>query len=202
MEVVHVETRVHGRSVVVQRGVRNLVVGFHGYAETAEVHLAELARIPGIDAWNVAAIQALHPFYTRAGEVVASWMTSVDRELAIADNVEYVRRVIERLPAADKLVFAGFSQGAAMAYRAAAAFRCEGVVILGGDLPDDVELRKLPPILIGRGARDEWFTSEKLKNNLNSLSEASVELFEFDGGHEWTDAFRERAGEFLKRIAE
>lgn len=202
MEIIHVEARVHGRCAVVQRGVRNLLLGFHGYGETAEVHLAELSKIEGIDAWSLAAVQALHPFYTRSGNVVASWMTSLDRELAIAANVAYVRRVVERLPQTRTMVFAGFSQGAAMAYRAAAAIPCAGVIALGGDLPEDVLVTKLPPVLIGRGSADEWFTAEKLKKDLRSLPQAAVELVEFDGGHEWTDSFRQRAGEFLRRLAE
>ena len=70
------------------------VVGFHGYGETAEDHLAALERLPGSDRWFLCAIQALHPFYKRNGDVVASWMTSFDRENAIRDNVRYVSAVV------------------------------------------------------------------------------------------------------------
>ena len=41
------------------------------------------------------AVQALHSFYVpKTGEVVASWMTKLNRDEAIADNLEYVRRVV------------------------------------------------------------------------------------------------------------
>lgn len=193
------ETSIHGRFLHEDRGARRLLVGFHGYAETAEAHLAELEQIPGIDRWSVAAVQALHPFYTRSGSIVASWMTSLDRELAIADNVAWVGKVLASLPTAETLVFLGFSQGAAMAARAAAAFPAAGLILLGGDLPPDVVAASLPPVLLARGIRDEWYTDEKFKKDLSYLA-GRVTPFVFDGGHEWTDAFRAGAGEFLARI--
>src|SRR3954453_16521180 len=113
-----IETKTHGRYLV-RRGAsqRKILIGFHGYGESAERHLAELEKL-NVD-WTLVAVQALHPFYTKTQEVVASWMTGQDREQAIADNIEYVRRVVDQLGVYEKLVFLGFSQGAAMAYRAA-----------------------------------------------------------------------------------
>lgn len=195
MTVHLIETPVHGRYLHLARDPRRLLVGFHGYAETADAHLAQIEQVPGIGEWSVAAVQALHPFYTRSQEVVASWMTKLDREEAIADNIEYVRRVVAALPPAGTLVFAGFSQGVAMAYRAAAAIRCSGVIAIGGDLPPDVEPANLPRAFIGRGIRDDWFSDEKLKKDLNSLPNASV--CAYDGGHEWTAELRAAVGEFL-----
>jgi hypothetical protein len=52
-----------------------LLVGFHGYGENAVTHLDAVQRIPGVDRWLIAAVQALHPFYTRDQRVVANWMT-------------------------------------------------------------------------------------------------------------------------------
>jgi hypothetical protein len=97
-----VEARTHGRYVVrVPRvpGPWPLVMGFHGYAETAGDHMDALQTIPGTDEWLLVSVQALHPFYTRKERVVASWMTRDDRELAIADNIDYVGRVLDRLRA-------------------------------------------------------------------------------------------------------
>jgi len=101
-----------------------LLVGFHGYGENAEKHLEELRRLPGSSRWALCAVQALHPFYNRSGDVIACWMTRLQRERAILDNVRYVASVVaelkRELPVSDQLVYLGFSQGAAMAYRAAA----------------------------------------------------------------------------------
>jgi len=193
-----IETPVRGRYLHIARDPRRLLVGFHGYGETADAHLGQLEQIPGIDQWSVAAVQALHPFYVRSTqEVVASWMTKLDREEAIADNIEYVRRVIGALPQCETLVFAGFSQGVAMAYRAAAAIRSDGVIAIGGDVPPDVPSISAP-VLIGRGQRDEWYSDEKLKKDLKSLPNATACVY--DGGHEWTSEVRAAIGEFLRSL--
>jgi predicted esterase len=200
-----IETTVHGRVLHENRGADRLLVGFHGYGETAENNLAELAKISGIDRWSVAAVQALHPFYTRAGSVVASWMTSLDRELAIADNIAYVRRAIESLPPSPTLVLAGFSQGVPMAVRGAAySVSATGLIVLGGDIPPEVQADPsvtLPPVLLGRGSSDEWYTEEKFNKDLSYLQKTTrVTPVVFEGGHEWTDAFRTAAAEFLASL--
>lgn len=195
-----IATTVHGRYLVRSASTERLLIGFHGYAETAEIHLAQLEQIPGIEAWSLVSVQALHPFYP-AGKIGASWMTSQDRDLAIADNIAYVRGVVDTLPKPGTLVFAGFSQGAAMAYRAAANIPCDGIIVLGGDLPPDVR-SNLPPVLAGRGVRDEWYTAQKLEEDLKVLRPiTTVTTSVFDGGHEWTAAFREAASDFLQKLA-
>jgi predicted esterase len=202
---------VHGRYLVraAEGQPAGTLVGFHGYAETAELSLAALGRIPGSDHWLIVAVQALHPFYTREQRIVANWMTSQDRELAIADNVAYVRRVVDAVRGefemSGPLVFAGFSQGGAMAYRAAAHISSAGLIVLAADVPPDV-LRpgvRLPPILLGRGTRDEWYTAEKHAGDLAVLERqgAEVESCSFDGGHEWAPAFVDAAARFLGRLS-
>lgn len=186
-----------------------MLVGFHGYAEDAERHLAALERIPGAGGWLLVAVQALHPFYTRDDRIVASWMTRLDRELAIADNARYAGAVLHQVrldyPPGSPLVFAGFSQGGAMAYRAAAQYDADGLIVLAADVPPDVMARKgrLPPALVARGARDEWYTEAKMAADLAALAEleVKVETCVFAGGHEWAPAFYEAAGAFLSRIA-
>jgi predicted esterase len=189
-----------------------LVVGFHGYGETAERHLAELERLPGSEGWALCAVQGLNLFYTRSGDVVASWMTRFARERAIADNLAYVAAAVEQarqeLGAGESLAFVGFSQGVAMAYRAAAdcvrrGVPCHALVALAGDVPPDLAERELsgfPPVLIGRGSGEEWYSEEKLAGDraLLGAQGITVRLAPFAGGHEWTDDFRHAAGEFLR----
>lgn len=200
MEIRTIASQTHGRYLVEGDRSDRVVVGFHGYAESAGHCLDQLRLIPGAGEWTLVAVQALHPFYqSRSGEVVASWMTSQDRELAIADNVDYIRRIIDSLWKPATMVFLGFSQGAAMAYRAGALVAgASGVIALGGDAPPDVT-GGLPPVLIGRGRSDPWYTPEKLEKDLRFLEgRTEVTVFEFDGAHEWTDEFRSAAGEFLR----
>lgn len=187
-----------------------LLVGFHGYGQNAETLLDALDRIPGSAGWTRASAQGLHRFYnSKTQEVVASWMTSQDREAGIEDNLAYVGRVVADLRAEfapSRLVFAGFSQGAAMAWRAAARLgTCDGLLVLGGDIPKDIlDLSDLalPPILMGRGNQDVWYPLEQFARDQEGLAARGI-LFEvcaFDGGHAWGPGFLEAAGAFLARL--
>ena len=87
-----IETPTHGRVLVREAGGQapaGLLVGFHGYAETAEIQMARLEAIPGADAWTLLSVQALHRFYRgRSEEVVASWMTSIGLAARIRAGVQ------------------------------------------------------------------------------------------------------------------
>jgi predicted esterase len=202
-----------GRYLIEDRpGALPLLVGFHGYGENAEIHHDQLRRLPGAERFRAVAVQALHRFYnTKAGSVVGSWMTKLDREQAITDNLAYVARVLDEVErdfgTSRGLVYVGFSQGAAMAYRCAAriARPSRGVVVLGGDVPPDVAddpAAVLPPVFIGRGTEDTWYTEAKFTRDLDVLKARGtpVETFVFSGGHEWAPAFLESAGKFLARL--
>lgn len=202
---------VHGRYLIrpAAAASRGLILCFHGYATNAEHLLKEVVAIPAIADWTLVAVQALHPFYnTKTGEVVASWMTKLDRELAIEDNTRYVAGVVgevqQETGVDSPLVYLGFSQGVAMAYRAAAgaAHRCHGLLALAGDVPPelaDTDLTGFPPVLIGRGTGDGWYTEEKLTADVQLLRRkgVAVDFERFDGGHEWTPVFRQRCAELL-----
>jgi predicted esterase len=212
--VVHlVDARVHGRYLLRLPATPQpwpLIIGFHGYGEDASDHLQELARIPGTDRWLLVAVQALHPFYTRNDRrVVASWMTRIDREHAIADNVAYVGRVLHdvrrRHATMPPLVFCGFSQGGAMAYRAAAHYPADGLIVLAADVPPDIAAgptAPLPATLIGRGARDDWYTEAKQESDRQALHALGVrpEFCVFDEGHVWAQPFRQAAAGMLERL--
>ena len=147
MSILLIETPTHGRVIVRQSTAPSragLLVGFHGYAETAEIQIDRLAAVPGADAWTLLSVQALHRFYRgRSEDVVASWMTRQDRDAAIADNVRYVDAAIAAVRTSgstDPVVYAGFSQGVAMAFRSAVLGRwpCAGVIAVGGEMPPEL----------------------------------------------------------------
>jgi len=204
-------TLTHGTYLVAEPVVeaRVAVVGFHGYGETAADHLAAMRRIPGSEGWLLCSVQALHPFYRKNGDVVAGWMTSFDRDNAIADNVGYVASVVKVLqrdyPSLERLAWVGFSQGVAMAYRAAAftGQPSQALVALAGDVPPDVaaaDLDGFPSVLIGRGSEETWYTEAQLGKDLDTLHAKGIlaEAAHFEGGHEWTDDFLATAGGVLK----
>lgn len=215
-----VEARTHGRyRLLAPHGApRGILVGFHGYLENAEIHLRELASIPGAADWALVAVDALHAFYARstgAGTVVRGWMTRELREEAIRDNVEYVRTVLRQVRSRFgwelPVVVLGFSQGASMAWRAAllGGHEIAAAVALAGDIPPELgELAPESPFppraLIARGDGDEWYDAAKLARDRELLSSRSTGLAElvFPGGHVWSDPFRDAVGELLGTVGE
>ena len=214
-----IEARTHGRFLLrpPAGAPRGILVGFHGYTENAEKHLADLETIPGNADWALVAVDALHAFYASrsgTGRVARGWMTRDLREEAIEDNVRYVRDILNavrprfgwRLPVA----LLGYSQGASMAWRTAllAGHEIAAAIALAGDVPPESAL--LPPsspfprrALLVRGESDEWYGAEKLEDDRALLSARCVEVVTLTcpGGHEWTDPFREAAGRLLAGLA-
>lgn len=201
---------VHGRYLTrtPASAPHGFLVGFHGQGETAEIEMAHLAAMAGDRPWLLVSVQGLNRYYTRRGDVVAAWMTRADRDLAMADNLAYVAAVVAEVQARHphvppRMVYSGFSQGVAMAYRAAAfaGHACQGLIVLAGDLPPDVApvARRLPPVLLGRGASDEWYTAAKAAEDGLILSRAGVPVTEhvFEDGHVRHSSFTARAGVFL-----
>ena len=209
-----IETLTHGRYLVSPAPEPNspVLMGFHGYGETAEEELNRLRTIPGIEHWNVVSVEALHRFYRRRfTEVGASWMTRENRELAIANNIRYISSVVTRVMAEHRpetsLIMTGFSQGVAMAFRAAATVsrRVSGIIACGGDVPPELEaseLARIPTVLIGHGSRDEWYTAEKVRADEQRLRAAriGVQIHTSDAGHEWTPEFSAKCSQFLSNI--
>src|SRR5262249_3897863 len=185
----------HGRYLVVPaESPSPLLVGFHGYAEPVDLQIERLRAIAGSERWTLVAVQGLHRFYLgRRQDVVASWMTRQDRELTIADNLAYVQSVVgaewRARHGVRGVVFAGFSQGVAMTFRAAAASTLPvlGVVTVGGDVPPELDraaLGRIGRALVCHGARDEWYIAENFQEDGRRLRDAGVAcaLLEFDVG--------------------
>lgn len=208
-----VATEIHGRYLAIPAaatGQAPLLVGFHGYGEDAQIQLERLQAIPGSDLWLKVSIQALHRFYQRrTNQVGASWMTREDREIAIADNIAYVSKCIgaisnewHLLPV---IVFAGFSQGVAMAFRAAvrSPHGKAAVIAVGGDIPPEIvaaDLSCLSAALIARGTSDGYYSEEQFGKDEQRLRRSSVDVhaLSFNGGHEWSGEVIDAASRFLR----
>lgn len=209
-EIHSVAAITHGR-VLMRRAAeaRGIIIGFHGYLETAAIQLARLESIPGADRWNLLSVQGLHRVYRgRTKDVVASWMTSQDREAAIADNVAYAAAALSvatlEPPAA--VVYAGFSQGGAMAFRAALHGNAAGGIIsVGADVPPELladPSATFPPVLFAHAEHDEWFTKERHDGDVASLVARGVDVtpLVYGGGHDWTPEVSEAAARWLERL--
>lgn len=210
-----IPTTTHGRVLVREAraaAARGMLVGFHGYMENAGMQMERLEAIPGATRWTLVSVQALHRFYRgRSHQVVACWMTREDRDTAIADNIEYVDAALDAVPhdSSTRIVYAGFSQGVAMAFRSALRGRhgAAGVIGIGGDVPPDLLLdpdARFPFVLLARGARDEWLTAQKFRGDLNALAARRpaprVRALEYDGGHEWHGAVADGVRDFLESL--
>jgi predicted esterase len=138
-------------------------------------------------------------------------MTSQDRDDQIADTLRYTRSVvIEAMHISGEpqaLVYLGYSQGVAMAWRAAilGVRRIDGLVTFGGDVPPEFAVRPLsecPPVLIGRGRQDALYPAERFTADVEMLASrfVPVEPCEVEGGHAWSTAFSDDVGRFLLRL--
>lgn len=208
-----IATVTHGRYLVKHPAGASvgLLVGFHGYAEPADPQLDRLLTIPAASAWTCVAVQALHRFYRGQSQmIVASWMTRQDRELAIDDNRAYVSSVVREVCAErpfERIVYAGFSQGVAMAFRAAVDGDRPpaGVVAIGGDVPPELDadrLHRIPSVLIVHGETDPFHTAETVGRDRERLRQAGVSAIveRHPGGHDWGTAATHAADAFLRGL--
>jgi predicted esterase len=209
-----IETPTHGRYLLrpPTGHPSGVLIGFHGYKESADHQMARLVDVPGSSTWLLISIQGLNRFYRgRTDEVIAGWMTRQDREHAIHDNLTYVMHVLDevsrRHATRGPFVFAGFSQGVAMAFRAACgAGRDAMAIAVGGDIPPELEgasLGRISAALLVRGERDGWYTDEKLAVDCRKLEVAGtpIQRAVIDAAHEWTNECGQLIGDFLKRRA-
>ena len=210
-KVHHISTQTHGRYLLEDAEESNapsLLLGFHGYTENADIHLSRLKQIECAGGAHYCSVQALHVFYKQQ-RVAASWMCSQDREFHITYNIQYINAVIDELTKSiswNQLILAGFSQGAAMAYRYAALGKhtCHALCINGGDVPPDLEpasLSSLPPLLILRGDNDQAYSDEHMHADRKRLqSTPHVTLQTFPGSHSWPSAASKLCTDFLNTI--
>ena len=195
----------------------------HGYGQLAADFIAPFGALDD-GTRLIVAPEALNRFYlisTRdapAAErpVGATWMTREDRESDIADYVGYLDRlyaaIFTQLRRERVVVRAlGFSQGVATVVRWHALGRAQidQLIVWGGALPPDVDLRHGAPSLRGVplriivGSRDEFAGGALLDRELARLAEHGVryEHTVFEGGHALNRAMLRRvASEPVTRL--
>jgi predicted esterase len=176
------------------RGAREVWFVLHGYGQLAARFLERFRPIAGEDRCLVAA-EGLSRFYLTENpaerRVGASWMTREDRLHEIDDYVRYLDAVYAAVaPEAATVTVVGFSQGAATACRWAAlgSSRIDRVIVWGGEVPPDLDVRRLRPrrLLLVYGDQDQYFTPKIVSATEARLRDAQVgyELVPFAGGHE------------------
>jgi predicted esterase len=73
---------------------------------------------------------------------------------------------------------------------------------VGADVPPELladPAARFPPVLLIRGARDEWYAQQKLDADVAALTARgiSVTVLVIDAGHEWTEEVSAAAARFL-----
>ena len=187
-------------------GVEEVWLACHGYGQLASRFIRRLGAIANSKRLIVAP-EAMSRFYLSGStgphasddKVGASWMTREGRDAEIADQVTYLDAVCGRVlsglePSAPRLVAFGFSQGAAVACRwaAATARTPDHLVLWGAGLPNDVlegkkrEVLGRMTITIVLGSSDPVVGEGRTEAHARELDEAGVayRLVTYDGGHE------------------
>jgi hypothetical protein len=65
-----------------------------------------------------------------------------------------------------------------------------------------VRTRDWPTVLLATGARDPWFTPERLGEEITFIRtrRPDARMLVFDGAHEWSDAVAEAAGRVMAEL--
>ena len=184
--------------------------GFHGYGENAEHMLDDARADPRRPAVAARERPGAQPFlHARDNDVVANWMTREDRELAIADNLAYVGSVVAAVRARhpdhgharlcrllarrrDGLSRARVRRDLTAPFPPAAAGSCSPATCRP---TSRLTCDRFPPLLIGRGRADDWYTGGQGRGRPRSSAAAAASprrLHVFEGGHVWDRVVRRR----------
>ena len=180
--------------------IKNIWFVFHGYGQLAEEFL-EKFEIINNDNTLVVAIEGLNKFYVRGfhGKVGACWMTKECRKEEISDYINMTNSVYEEIvasvnPAELRISVLGFSQGTHTAVRWLNYSRVDikKLILWSGAFPHDINYvestgywNKIDKKIVV-GNNDRLIDKEKLQLEINYLQsqKLSVDITEFDGGHE------------------
>ncbi len=168
----------------------------HGYGQLAARFLRHFEPIDdGVRL--IVAPEGLSRFYLSEDpaerRVGATWMTREDRIAEIEDHVRYLDAVYADVMRANsgaelEVTVLGFSQGATTACRWAALGTSSigRLIVWGGEVPSDTDMRRARRISLVYGSRDEYFTPKVVSATEARLKaqEVPYTLVPFDGGHE------------------
>lgn len=178
---------------------KEIWVVLHGYGKLAEFFLRKFAPFSNEDRLILAPegtnYSYLKEFHGRIG---ANWMTSYERELAIANNHRFLDQVMKNLLEhyfiPPKIHVLGFSQGAATATRWISHWpgQVSTLILWAGGFAHDLDLdlarekfAKARLILV-TGEQDELITEDQVSKQETLIQQLEVPItrLTFQGGHE------------------
>jgi predicted esterase len=173
--------------------VSRVLFVLHGYGMSARRFLEQFEHVlaPGM---MIVAPEGLSRFYRKghSGEVVASWMTSDDRETEIRDYLEYLDALYQLVTAdgQKKSLILGFSQGASTASRWFHSPKChhKGLILWAGTFAPE-KLQKIDSecfVWNVSGNEDEYISLENHHQQTQRLLNLNYSVREvvFNGRHQ------------------
>ncbi|MGB1207118.1 MAG: alpha/beta hydrolase [Chitinophagales bacterium] len=171
----------------------------HGYGQPAASMIKHF-KVLNPDKHYVVAPEALSRFYWNGfnGEIVASWMTSEDRENEIRDYVHYLNDLYEQIMSQINqpihINVLGFSQGATTVSRwvGAGKVAVNRLVLWAGLIAEDLNLKTALPIFqkadifFVYGTKDPYIKGEYLEKAETMMQEYKLkyQTLTFEGKHE------------------
>ena len=171
----------------------------HGYGQLAEFFIRKFIPHASENRLFIAPEGTNHNYLKDfQGRVGANWMTSYQRETAIANNHRYINGMMEEVLSAfdqtPRIHLLGFSQGAATGTRWASQWKgtLDSLVLWGGGFAHDLALEvakekfAATEVILVHGLEDELVTEESKKRQEELLLELGkpLNLLTFSGGHE------------------
>jgi len=179
----------------------------HGYGQLAEFFIRRFLPYASAERLFIAPEGTNHSYLKDfQGRVGANWMTSYNREAAIANNHRYLNRMMEEVLSAFEQVphihLLGFSQGAATGTRWASQWKgtLDSLILWGGGFAHDLALELAKEkfasteVILVHGLEDELVTEEskKRQEELLLVLGKPLKLLTFSGGHELESQMVER----------
>lgn len=185
-------------------------IALHGYGQLSRFFIRKFQSLNPEENFVIAP-EGLHRFYIQgtAGRVGASWMTKEERLTDIQDYIQYLDQLFDEYGIEDyeKVVLVGFSQGAATSARWMEMGKIKPDIYFhwAGVFPPDLEFDPNQNVFGASknyyvvGSKDEYFTEEKVKEELRNFEEKGIEMeyLSFDGPHTLDDAILQRISENL-----
>ena len=145
----------------------------------------------------IVAPEGLSRFYAKgfSGDVVATWMTSRDRKVEIADFSEYLSSLFEhyqlKLPKTCQSILFGFSQGGTSIFRWLHRKTVKYNIFLAYScwIPEDIDLgngeTKFHDIIYTYGKQDQYLTEDIISNlkSVVKINRLKPIILPYDGDH-------------------
>ena len=171
----------------------------HGYGMLSEFFIKKFECILN-EKTVVIAPEGSNRFYlnNNYSRVGASWMTKVDKEKDIEDNISFIEtlytKIVDDIGHNNfKLKTLGFSQGGATLVRwiMSNSIKVDSLILWGSDIPQDCLTNQNKSrwssinIKIVIGKKDEYISDENKKKVIDAVNSygLSYKLIEYDGPH-------------------